>query len=304
MPAIGAAADAPALIATTLSRVRGTLLGLAVGDALGATVEFMTQREIRVQYGVHDRIRGGGWLRLSPGQVTDDTTMAFAVADALIRAPTPQAEDFARAFDAWMRTKPVDIGHTVRRGIARYRASGEAQVPPSNDAGNGATMRCAPVAIALIGRAPEEVRRITLAQARVTHNNPLTDAASVCVVEMIQAALDGGGIRAVIARAHQLVRTHPAFAFRGKPQLNPSGYIVDTMRAVLQAIDIHDSYEQVLTDLVNRGGDADTTGAIGGAIMGALAGEEGIPERWRNALSPAVRARCSELAARLYPRSA
>ena len=123
---------------------RGALLGLALGDALGATVEFMTPREIRATHGCHAQIRGGGWLRLAPGQVTDDTTMAFAVADTLLASATPDAADFGRAFDAWMRSKPVDIGNTVRRGVMRFRRTGEACVPPSDDAGNGATMRCAP----------------------------------------------------------------------------------------------------------------------------------------------------------------
>lgn len=62
----------------SLSRAIAAYLGLALGDALGATVEFMTPREIVAAHGVHDRIRGGGWLRLRAGQVTDDTTMSLA----------------------------------------------------------------------------------------------------------------------------------------------------------------------------------------------------------------------------------
>lgn len=274
------------------AHARGAMLGLAIGDALGATVEFMTPREIRAQYGCHTQIRGGGWLRLPPGQVTDDTTMAFAVAETLLHSPTHSAEDFAHAFDRWMRNKPVDIGNTVRRGITRFRRTGEACVPPSDDAGNGATMRCAPVAIALLGAAPEALQTSTLAQARVTHYNPLTDAASVCVVRMIQAGILGHGIRGVIALAHELAKTHPAFHFRGRPQANPSGYIVDTMRAVLQSIDITDSFEAALIDVVNRGGDADTTGAIAGAVLGAMYGETQLPPHWLAALRADVVASC------------
>ncbi|KAF7599523.1 MAG: ADP-ribosyl-[dinitrogen reductase] hydrolase [Candidatus Dactylopiibacterium carminicum] len=276
------------------SHARGAMLGLAIGDALGATLEFMTPREIRVEYGVHDRIRGGGWLRLASGQVTDDTSMAFSLAESLLRAgQQASAEDFAQAFDAWMRSKPVDIGHTVRRGIARYRRTGETCVPQSDDAGNGATMRCAPVALALLGAAPDRVATTTLAQARVTHHNPLTDAATLTVVNMVQAGVAGAGIGALMAQAHLLVREFPAFRFRGGRRAeNPSGYIVDTLGAVLQGIDINDSFESVLIDVVNRGGDADTTGAIAGAIMGALAGEEGLPERWVRALDGSARKQC------------
>jgi ADP-ribosyl-[dinitrogen reductase] hydrolase len=279
-------------VASIRSHARGALLGLAIGDALGATVEFMTPTEIRAQYGRHDRIRGGGWLRLPLGAVTDDTTMAFALAEALIAHDSPRAEDYADAFDGWMRSKPVDVGNTVRRGIVRYRRTGEACVPPSEDAGNGATMRCAPVAIALLNAPDEALTATTLAQARVTHHNPLTDAATVAVVQMIRGAILGGGIRYVMQRAHALVGECPRFAFRGRPSLNPSGYIIDTMLAVLQAIDLNDSFEGVLVDVVNRGGDADTTGAIAGAIAGALCGDAALPPRWLATLRPGVVESC------------
>lgn len=65
-------------------RAVAAYLGLAIGDALGATVEFMTPAEIRHQYGTHREMRGGGWLRLKPGQVTDDTTMSLALGRAIL----------------------------------------------------------------------------------------------------------------------------------------------------------------------------------------------------------------------------
>jgi ADP-ribosyl-[dinitrogen reductase] hydrolase len=291
------------------SHARGAMLGLALGDALGATVEFMTPREILSQYGQHDRIRGGGWLRLPSGHVTDDTTMSFALAEAwLERRHAPSAEDYAAAFDAWMRSKPVDIGHTVRRGLLRFRTTGLACVPLTDDAGNGATMRCAPTALILLGAPPDTLARATLAQARVTHHNPLTDAATLAVVNMIQAGIQGAGapgvgIRTIMAQAHLLAHEFPQFRFRGKRANNPSGYIVDTMRAVLQAIDVNDAFEPALIQVVNCGGDADTTGAITGMIMGALVGESGLPERWLKALDSKVRRRCRDLADGLIERS-
>ena len=281
-----------------LSRACGAMLGLAIGDALGATVEFMTPREIASQFGVHDRIRGEGWLRLAPGDVTDDTTMTFALADAWLAAAgrPPTAEECAAAFDVWMRGKPVDIGNTVRRGIVRWRTHRTAQAEPSNDAGNGATMRCLPVALALFGAEADAVRAAALVQARVTHHHPLTDAATVAVVNMVQVALAGDGVRGVLAGARALVAAQPAFAFRERRREHPSGYIVDTMQAVLHAIERNDGFEAVLVDVVNRGGDADTTGAIAGMLMGAVVGETGLPTRWRRALKPDVRANCVRLA--------
>jgi ADP-ribosyl-[dinitrogen reductase] hydrolase len=274
-------------------RACGAMLGLAIGDALGATVEFMTPREIGAQYGVHDRICGGGWLRLAAGDVTDDTTMTLALAGAWIETQgMPDADACARAFDGWMRSKPVDIGNTVRRGIVRWRLSGSTEAPLSSDAGNGATMRCLPVALACHGAAPELVSRAALVQARVTHNNPLTDAATLSVIEMVQAALAGSGTDEVVACADRLVSAHADFDYRGRRCDNPSGYIVDTMRAVCQAVATQDGFKPVLVDIVNRGGDADTTGAIAGMVMGALCGERALPREWLRTLSPSVREAC------------
>lgn len=280
------------------------MLGLALGDALGATVEFMTPREIAASHGVHDRICGGGWLRLASGMVTDDTTMSFALAEAWLASDgPPDAEACAHAFDAWMRGKPVDIGNTVRRGILRWRLHATAQAACSEQAGNGATMRCLPVALATLGAEPAVVRRAALTQARVTHHNPLTDEATLCVVDMVQLALLGAGQAVVLARAAALGRVHAAFAAHGRRCENPSGYIVDTLRAVFQALAAAADFETVLVDVVNRGGDADTTGAIAGMIMGALVGEAGLPQHWRGALRREVAAECARLADALIARA-
>jgi len=143
--------------AQLFDRALGAYLGLAIGDALGATVEFMTPREIRHQYGVHRDMVGGGWLRLKPGQVTDDTTMSLALGEALLQGQQ-QGRPFdvglmAEAFVRWWRGKPVDCGNTCRRGIMRYLADGSVQGPPqAGDGGNGALMRNLPVALATLGR--------------------------------------------------------------------------------------------------------------------------------------------------------
>ena len=114
----------------------------------------MTPREIRGQFGVHREIRGGGWLRLKPGTVTDDTTMSLALGEAIIsRMAAVRPMACAQAFDAWMRAKPVDIGNTVRRNLVAFRRSGNPEAPVSeHDAGNGAAMRVLPVALATLGQ--------------------------------------------------------------------------------------------------------------------------------------------------------
>ena len=278
------------------SRAVAAYLGLAVGDALGATVEFMTPREIATQYRVHDSIRGGGWLRLKAGQVTDDTTMSLALGRAILACDgRVDAHAAARAFDDWMRAKPVDIGNTVRRGLMEFRKTGVPVMPPSeHDAGNGAAMRILPVALATLDQPEEAIRAACLAQAHITHNNPLSDAACLTLTHMLHDALAGADKLALLHHhAHPLAALHPEFAFRGGRQVaNPSGYVADTLRAVFQALFDTDDFESCLVDVVNRGGDADTTGAIAGMLAGALYGLEGIPARWRDALEPATRRDC------------
>ncbi len=279
-------------------------LGLAVGDALGATVEFMTPREIQAKYGTHDKIRGGGWLRLKPGQVTDDTTMALALGRSILEAGRVDAHAAALAFDDWMRAKPVDIGHTVRRGIVQFRLTGKSSVPENEyDAGNGACMRTLPVALATRGRDAGLVRAASRAQAHVTHNNRLSDAGAECVIAMVQAALDGATTADLLwGPARDLVAEYPEFRFRGRRRDHPSAFIVETMQAVFQALFDTDTFEDCLVDVVNRGGDADTTGAIAGMISGAVYGGDAIPGRWLKRLDPATRDACRDQALALLAR--
>lgn len=282
-----------------IARAEAAYLGLALGDALGATVEFLTPREIAHQYGEQREIRGGGWLGLKPGQVTDDTTMSLALgASILADGGEVHALSCAKAFDAWMRGKPVDIGNTIRRNLIAFRRTGQPQAPPSeHDAGNGAAMRVLPVALATLARGEAAVREAVRAQARVTHNNPVSDAACEFIALAVQDFVRGEPLRNVYRqRIAPFIAHHPEFAFRRRRRQNPSGWIVETMQAVLQALLETDSVESCLIDVTNRGGDADTTGAIAGMLSGALYGMRSLPPRWLKALDPEVRDACQRQA--------
>jgi ADP-ribosyl-[dinitrogen reductase] hydrolase len=278
-----------------IRRAEAAYLGLALGDALGATVEFMTPREIRSHYGLHREIRGGGWLRLRAGMVTDDTTMSLALGRAILEQGRVDALAAARAFDGWMRAKPIDIGNTVRRNLITFRKTGQPVAPPSeNDAGNGAAMRVLPVALATLRGDEEAVRTGVRAQAHVTHNNSASDAAGEFLALALRDAICGNSLRDIYRRRiRPFVEVHRAFAFRPRRRENPSGWVVETMQAVLQALLDSGSFEECLIDVVNRGGDADTTGAIAGMLAGALYGREAIPPRWLRALDPAIRDACA-----------
>lgn len=270
-----------------LQRALGAYLGLAVGDALGATVEFMTAREIAAVHKVHRSIVGGGWLRLKPGSVTDDTEMSLALGEALGNGGLDDPRRIADGFVKWMQSCPVDIGNTCRRGIRRYMLDGTTEAPPAPDsAGNGAAMRNLPVVLATLG---DEIsfERVTLQQAHVTHNHPLSDAATLTLGRMTRRLLRDEGLAAARAEAMLLVEIISVFRFDPWPGMT-SGYIVDTMQTVLDGLFTTASFEECLIKVVNRGGDADTTGAIAGQLAGALYGVDAIPERWLRKISPKV----------------
>ncbi len=292
----------PEPVRNPLPQAIAAYLGLAIGDALGATVEFMTPREIAAKYKVHREILGGGWLHLRTGQVTDDTTMALALGQSILEAGRVDAHAAATAFDAWMRAKPVDIGATVRRGLLTFRKTGHPETPLNeHDAGNGAAMRVLPVALATLGQPEDAVRAACRAQAHVTHHNPLSDAATETLALMVQDALRGADkLQLLHQRAPPLAKQHPEFAFRATRQRhNPSGYIVETLQAVFQALFDTDNFEDCLIDVVNRGGDADTTGAIAGMLAGALYGPAAIPWRWLHGLEAQTRHLCETQATAL-----
>lgn len=268
-------------------RALGAYLGVAVGDALGATVEFLTRSEIKAKYGEHNRIIGGGWLKLKPGQVTDDTAMSLALGRGLIAASGFEAEAVCEAFVAWLRTRPVDIGNTCRRGISRYMHQGTTEKPFNDgDAGNGACMRTLPVALATLA-SRIDFERWTLGQCHITHNHPLSDDATLAVGAMVQSLVAGGGVKDVRAHANALVAKHRTFQFTPYHGLS-SPYIVDTLQTVLHFYFRTDNFKDYLIEVVNQGGDADTTGAIAGMLAGATYGAKAIPDEWLRRIDPAV----------------
>ena len=260
-------------------RALGAYLGLAVGDALGATVEFMLPREIRYQYGVHRDIIGGGWLKLRAGRVTDDTEMALALGRALVASGGWNAKAVADSYVAWLKSRPVDIGNTCRRGIQRYMLDGSLSGPPNDgDGGNGAAMRNLPLVLLTLHNEQAFVEH-TLAQSHFTHHHPLSDAATLVLGRLMRVILSGGKIRECRAVVKDLLRDYPKFQFDPYPG-RASAYIVDTLQTVLHHLFSTDTFESLVVETVNCGEDADTTGAIAGMLGGALYGVKAIPERW------------------------
>jgi ADP-ribosyl-[dinitrogen reductase] hydrolase len=276
-------------------RALGAMLGLAVGDALGTTLEF-TARDSKPC--LTDLV-GGGPFRLEAGQWTDDTAMALALMDSLTVDPSLDAADLMRRFAAWHEQGEYsctgtcfDIGNTVSAALARFKKSGNPYAGSTDprSAGNGSLMRLAPVAIRH-WRDRATMREVAAKQSRTTHGAPEAVDACVAYAEVLADAIEGYP-RSQVLR----VRDYPyaggikhimAGSWRGKrrDQIKSSGYVAHSLEAALWCVGRTGSFNEAVRMAANLGGDADTTAAITGQLAGALYGAACISKEWLEKLA-------------------
>lgn len=283
-----------------LLRYQGALLGLAVGDALGTTLEFRRPGTFEP---IDDMI-GGGPFGLAPGQWTDDTSMALCLAESLVACRGFDPGDQMRRYLRWYRQGEwsstgtcFDIGNTVGVALRRFERNGDpfAGATDPRCGGNGSLMRLAPIPLAFAPDPPEAIR-LAGEQSRTTHASPEPVDACRYYAGLIIGALQGVPKDGLLAPRYGpedgLWEREPlcpridavaAGSFKRKqpPQLRGTGYVVDALEAALWAFWTTDSFESGALAAVNLGDDADTTGAIFGQLAGAYYGLRGIPERWR-----------------------
>ncbi len=291
----------------------GCMLGLACGDALGATLEFLSRDEIRTRYGQLRDIVGGGWLRLVAGEVTDDTQMATCLAESIVATGTVDGDDIARRFVDWLHSNPKDIGTTTRRALMyldrglSWQEAGERTYREAGGQGigNAGVMRCAPVGLFRCNDLDRLIADTRLSSA-ITHADPLAQWAAVAVNVALRELLLNGQqpdflerVAAVIEdrAVAQAVRVVPLLA---EDEVRSTGYALHTMQTALWCLTHHPTFEEAVIAAVNCGDDADTSGAVTGALAGAREGIRAIPARWLVVLRPrnALRA----LAQRLHKR--
>ncbi len=282
------------------SRFRGCLLGLAVGDALGTTLEFRAPGSFAP---LTDMI-GGGPFGLQPGQWTDDTSMALCLAHSLLHCRGFDAVDQMNRYCNWYRHgymsstgECFDIGGTVSQALEAYLRSGDpfSGSQAESSAGNGSLMRLAPVAMYYAHSPLATVATMAADSSRTTH--AAAEAVDACVLfaAQLRMALAGHDKQAILlghgatpdapAIAALALRDHVAVdaaAIRG------SGYVVDALSAALWCFATTNDYASAVLKAANLGDDADTTAAICGQLAGAYYGLEGIPAGWRQTLHDAA----------------
>lgn len=277
------------------NRAIGALLGLAVGDAIGTTLEFRP----RDSYEPLTDMVGGGPFSLESGQWTDDTSMALCVADSLIEKGGLDQTDMMERFIRWWEhgeNSPTgtcfDIGNATRQALSKFKTTGDPVAGSTHprSAGNGSIMRLAPVAI-FFHRSAEDAATAARAQSVTTHGEPASVDAAAFLAELLVEAISGVGKDELLApRAIDAVteiREIAAGSWRRKSrsEIRSSGYVVHTLDAALWCVSRSANFEEAVLLAANLGEDADTVAAVTGQIAGAIWGASGIPRHWRNRLA-------------------
>ncbi len=311
-----------------LSRKRGALFGLAVGDALGTTHEFrklLAPPFPTLAAGPHTEMTGAGPFNLKPGQVTDDTHMACCIGEVLRSLRRYDPLEAAKGYARW-RKVTFDIGNQTAEAIDAFTVGNFFTPLPvgrshwlksaRKSAGNGSLMRTAPLGVFFASNRDARVRA-SLEDSALTHYDPRCQLSCVALngsiaapigsakpprpAEIARAALVDVSLAAAhlakaqsedvlyIQDAVEALQEDLEFAAAADPELygpelhlfNTAGYVRVAFRLAYWELFHAPSFEAALIDVVNRGGDSDTNAAIAGALLGAVHGEAGIPERWR-----------------------
>ncbi len=276
-------------------RYAGALVGLAVGDAVGTTVEFRK----RGTFAAVTDMTGGGPFSLAPGQWTDDTSMALCLAESLLAKPGFDAQDQMGRYLNWWRWGYLsstgvcfDIGNTVSAALSRFETSGDPYAGSTGvmTAGNGSLMRLVPVVLYYFP-VSEDVDQYAAESSRTTHAAP--EAIECCRLfahilsqalrgREKHALLDGSTIELQEPNVKNLACG--SYSTKSIEQIRGTGYAVAALEAALWCFQHTTSFESAVLQAANLGDDADTTAAIVGQLAGAHYGLNGIPADWRQRL--------------------
>lgn len=300
--------DLEDLYATVNPHLRGTLIGLAIGDALGAAVEFRSPGTFKPVTGY----RSGGPHGLNTGEWTDDTSMALALADSMASVGWDLDDQASRYVEWWKQGKYsvngrcFDIGITTRNALGRFvahknaRTSGDTSEQAS---GNGSVMRLAPVPMRYADLYSDnlyELSRLAEESSLPTHASEQCLSACRYLATVLAALIQGEDREAVLSPdwkplrqlndikpLHPLIQKVAQGSYREKETsaIRGSGWVVQSLEAALWTFHDARNFEEAVLKAVNLGDDADTTGAICGQLAGAFWGEEGIPESLRAGLA-------------------
>lgn len=268
----------------------GSFVGLAVGDAVGASVEFKS----RGTFPLVTDMNGGGPFGLPVGCWTDDTIMAICLAESLLFDPSLDKHDLLDRFCKWYKEgynsptgRCFDIGMTTCNALEEYMSSGSViNNNYASSAGNGSIMRLAPVAIAHHGD-PEVAAALSAVQSETTHASEL--ATGCCellsdILTTLYKSQDKQDIYKIKIQEYwdpevkKILDTN--LKIKPEKEIRSTGYSVHTLEASVWCFLTTENFEQAVLKATNLGDDTDTVAAVTGQIAGAYYGESGIPGHW------------------------
>ncbi|MBN2323598.1 MAG: ADP-ribosylglycohydrolase family protein [Spirochaetes bacterium] len=292
-----------------LSKVRGALFGVCVGDALGLPVQFLSREEVRKS--PVTGMRGYGTFGLPPGTWSDDSSLTLCLAESLCEGY--DLDDIAGRFLRWYKDgywtpsgQAFDIGNSTARAMRRLqngatpRDSGDTDVFSN---GNGSLMRSIPIAFYTASLRERKRFEIAHEVSAITHAHPRAMAACGIYNQVAVNMLDGADPEQAVEEAKKTMKRvyrRGPFAWElvhfsrilegdisrfGEDDIGSDGYAVHTLEAALWCLLNEDSYESTALRAVNLGWDTDTTGAVAGGLAGLYHGFESIPAKWIDALA-------------------
>lgn len=290
----------------------GIIIGAAVGDALGAPLEFLPAR---APDNFVTEMEGGGVLRWKPGEITDDTIMSLGIQEMYLEKGKYNQGVVVGKWIDWMNTNPKDIGNWTHKALSAWEKTPrnwELRGPEnpavqvwkatgSKSAGNGALMRCPPTVIVHyrngLGFIPD-----TISLAEDTHPDPRCVLSCVAINNILKLSFDKFSKHDALELTIKLISDFsvntttsiigavPVIEALGNAPTHEwemwenKGYTIDTLQCAVAAWYQNNSFEEGLIKVINRGNDADTVGAVAGALLGGYHGIDSIPTRWLEAL--------------------
>ena len=293
-----------------IEQVRALFFGVAVGDALGVPFEFKSRSTVR-----RDPARGmtgQGTYGMPPGTFSDDSSLTFCLAEALINGY--DLNSIASNFIKWKKENfwtphgdVFDIGISTSRAISRL-VKGEDPLlsgcVEEGANGNGSLMRISPLAFILAGKSPDERFRITKEVSGITHAHIRSVISCYYYVEFEIRLLSGmdkfsiykslqtevtdqliaQGIPAEeISQFDRLLKEDISVV--GEDSISGSGYVVHTLEASVWCLLTTSNYKDAVLTAVNLGEDTDTTGAVTGGLAGLAYGLNSIPVEWKSIIA-------------------
>lgn len=304
---------------STLDKSQGSLIGLAMGDVVGATTQFCHIGDFEP---LTDLV-GGGCFNLVPEEWTDDTSLAYCLAEGILESPNKQAETLQKSiaifFARWLiegyascEEEAFDIGNTCNKAIEHYAMTGQVQgLTTEWSQGNGGIMRQAPAVIAHSNNL-EEAIKLSVLQNNITHAHPVCQDTAAYMAYLHWHILNGASVEQIIKPAgpdKAFVKsrdwTEPMdkiinadFLKLKAADIKNDAWCVGTLEAALWGVANMQDFREMTLKIANFAGDADTVGAVFGQLAGGVVGLEGLPEDWLGKI--AKRSELLGLAERLF----